>query len=243
VTMHQTIESSPTPVGERTKRRASQLPLAFVTALLGFLIATQFQAHEGLKTRLAGEREADLAQILSDLSVSSDQIQNEIVSLRVRLETARGSAGQEKVLLDNAKQQLDALRILLGLVGVHGPGVIATINDPDSTVGPEVLLDAVEELRDAGAEAIEINDTRIVASSAFAGTPGAITISGSRITAPYEISAVGGSETLSQALKIPGGVLDTIGSRQGAAILIVERREVKIASLRPAPRFTYATPS
>jgi uncharacterized protein YlxW (UPF0749 family) len=222
---------------------ASQLPLAFVAALVGFLIVTQFQAREGLNTRLAGEREADLAQILSDLSVSGDQVRDEIVDLRVRLQAARGSAEQEKVLVDTARQQLDALRILLGLVPAKGPGVVVTVTDPDGTVGPDVLLDAIEEMRDAGAEAIQVNEVRIVASSAFGGSPGAITVSGQHVTAPYTITAIGGAETLDQALRIPGGVVDTITGRQSAAIVIEKKTSVRIASLRPAPRFTYASPS
>jgi uncharacterized protein YlxW (UPF0749 family) len=241
--MHDTISSPPEAPAARGTRRATQLPLALVTALLGFLLATQFQARESLKTQLAGEREEDLAQILANLSTSSDQIQDEIVSLRVRLETARGSADQEQALLEGARQQLDSLRILLGLAAVHGPGLVATITDPDGTVGPEVLLDAVEELRDAGAEALQLNDVRIVASTAFAGPAGAITVSGARVAAPYVITAIGAAETMFQALKIPGGVVDTIAARQGASIGIQQRQEVKIASLRPAPRFTYASPS
>lgn len=224
-------------------RRAVSLPLALVTALLGFLLATQFQAGDDLNVRLAGEREADLARILSDLTISEDQVRDEIVELRVRLESARGAAGQEQILIDAARQQVDALRIMLGLVAAKGPGIVARVSDPEGAVGPDVLLDAIEELRDAGAEAIDVNGVRIVASSAFGGAPGGVTISGTRIGAPYEISAIGGAETLDQALRIPGGVVDSIGARDGATIVIEQRRELRIASLRPAPRFTYASPS
>ncbi|MCA1831472.1 MAG: DUF881 domain-containing protein [Actinomycetota bacterium] len=223
--------------------RPSQLALALVSALLGFLLATQFQSREGLSTRLAGEREEDLAQILSNLSTSTDQIQDEIIDLRVRLQGAKGSAEQEKVLLDNARQQFDSLRILLGMVPVKGEGIVATIGDPSGTVGPEILLDAVEELRDAGAEAIDINGLRVVASSAFGGSPGSLSVSGTPIASPYVITAIGNGETLAEAVKIPGGVVDTINARQAASIIIEERKEVRIASLRPAPRFTYATPT
>jgi len=237
-----TPAGSPVAAPTRARRGArAQLPLALVTALLGFLLATQFQARENLGTRLAGEREADLAQILSNLSSSTDQLQDETTDLRLRLQAAEGSSQQQRVLIDNAQQQLDALKILLGLVGVRGPGVVVTITDPRGAVGPDVLLDAVEELRDAGAEALAINDVRIVASSAFGGAGGAVTVGGSRIAAPYRVVAVGGADTMAAALRIPGGVIDTISSRQGAGVTIDQRREVTIASLHSAPRFTYAT--
>jgi uncharacterized protein YlxW (UPF0749 family) len=223
--------------------RTSQVAIALVTALLGFLLATQYQAREGLKTRLAGEREADLAQILSNLSTSTDQLQDEIIDFRVRLQETKGSAEQERILVDNARRQLESLRILLGMVAVKGEGIIVTISDPSGTIGPEILLDAVQELRDAGAEAIDINGVRIVASSSFGGSPGGLSVSGSPIQSPYVLTAVGSSETLAEAVKIPGGVVDTINARQGASIIVGERRLVKIVSLRPAPRFTYATPT
>ena len=58
------------------------------------------------------------------------------------------------------------LRILTGTVAATGPGVTLTIDDPDGSVTAATLLDGVEELRDAGAEAIEINDSvRVVAST------------------------------------------------------------------------------
>lgn len=224
------------------RRWRAQAALAIVAALVGFLLATQFQAREGLNARLSGEREADLAQILSNLSTSNDQLQDETLDLRLRLQAAKGSSEQQRVLLDSAEQQLDALRILLGLVAVRGPGIVATIEDPRGTVGPEVVLDAVQELRDAGAEAITIGGVRVVASTAFGGTPGALTVAGTTIHVPYQIAAVGPADTMAAALRIPGGVVDTVASRQGASVSIAQRREVTIASLHAAPRFTYATP-
>jgi uncharacterized protein YlxW (UPF0749 family) len=228
---------------EPVRRPRAHVALAVVTALLGFMLATQYQAREGLKSRLAGEREEDLAQILSNLATSSDQIQDEIVELRVRLQTARGSAQQEQVLLDAARAQLNSLRILLGLVAAHGPGIVTTVGDPSGTVGPEVLLDLVQELRDAGAEAIDVNGVRVVGSTSFAGEPGALTVSGAKISSPYQITAIGAADTLAEALRIPGGVVDSVNSRQGATIVIQPRPDVRIASLRPAPRFTYASPA
>lgn len=243
MTMDHPMPDLPAPATKAPARPRAHVALAVVTALLGFMLATQYQAREGLKTRLASEREEDLEQVLSNLATSSDQIQDEIIDLRVRLQAARGSAQQEQVLLDNAQSQLDSLRILLGLVGAHGPGVVVTISDPSGTVGPEVLLDLVEELRDAGAEAIDVNGVRIVASTPFAGEAGAVTISGVRASSPFSISAIGASDTIAGALRIPGGVVDSVNSRQGATIVIQPRTDVRIVSLRPAPRFTYATPA
>jgi uncharacterized protein YlxW (UPF0749 family) len=225
------------------KRRAGQIALALVVGLVGFLLVTQYQSRRDLEGRLAAERESDLAQLLSDLGARSDQLQEEIVELRVRLAGAASSSERESVLLDNARVELQSAQILLGLVPVAGEGIEAVIEDPDGELGPEVLVDTVQELRDAGAEAIEVGGVRVVASTSFTGAPGALEVEGAAVRSPIRILAIGARDTLAQALHIPGGVQDVIRERRRAGITITARPRVVIASLHPLPRFSYATPS
>jgi uncharacterized protein YlxW (UPF0749 family) len=217
--------------------------LAVVVGLVGFMLVTQYQARRDLEGRLAGEREADLAQLLSDLSARSDDLQTEIVDLRVRLATAATSTERDAVLLATARQELESIRILLGIVAVEGEGIEIVIGDPQETIGPEVLVDIVQELRDAGAEAIEVGGARVVASTAFTGRPGALVVDGTRIPSPIRVRAIGARSTLAEALKIPGGVEDAVGAREGATIAVVVKTTLRIAALHTLPRFTYATRS
>jgi uncharacterized protein YlxW (UPF0749 family) len=231
------------PATEPPGRRPRQVGIAIAVALLGFLLATQLQSRPGIATRLAAEREADLTRLLSDLQERSDQLVGEIVDLRVKLANASNSQEQERALLANARQQLDSLRILLGLVAVEGEGIRITIGDPEGAVGPDLIVDAVQELRDAGAEAIDVNGVRVVASTGFGGRAGAI-VSGSRpIRAPFVITAIGARATLEAAMRIPGGVIDAVRSRAGAQATVEPGRDLRISSLRPPPRFAYATPA
>lgn len=223
--------------------RPGQIALALAVALVGFLLATQFTARQTLAGRLAAEREEDLTRLLADLQQESDSLIEEVVALRVELARASSSQDQERVLIDNATRQLANLRLLLGLVPAKGPGVEIVIADPESSIGAELLVDAVQELRDAGAEAIDVDGVRVVASTAFAGAPGSLRAGSTPIRSPYTIKAIGAAETLAEAMRIPGGVVDTVSSRPGATISIGERTALHIASLRPAPRFAYATPT
>ena len=223
--------------------KSGQIALALVVAVVGFLLVTQFRETRSLETRLAVEREADLTQLLSDLSDRSDQLQEEITDLRLRLATAASASEREKVLIESARQELDGLRILLGIVPVVGEGIEITISDPDSQVGPDLLVDTIQELRDAGAEAIEVNGRRVVASTAFTGAPGALRVDGQAVSASLRIIAIGARDTLGEALRIAGGVEDTVLARRGASIRIVPRTRIRISSLHPLPRFTYATRS
>ncbi|MGH2828991.1 MAG: DUF881 domain-containing protein [Actinomycetota bacterium] len=238
--MADTTSHDPQPA----QSRRGGIALALAVTLLGFLLATQFRASQTLAGRLESEREEDLAQLLGDLQTQSDELFDEVVGLRIELDRARTSRDREQVLLDTASRQLASLRVLLGLVPVEGEGIEVTISDPDGTVGADILVDAVQELRDAGAEAIDVGGVRVVASTSFSGDPGAIRADrATRLSPPYRIKAIGGRQTLAEAMRIPGGVIDAVESQPGAAAMVTESPRLTIASLRPAPSFSYAEPA
>ena len=102
------------------------------------------------------------------------------------------------------------------------------------------MLDAIQELRNAGAEAFQVGGVRIGVDSAFTGSGGAIALDGSTLTAPYTISAIGDPPTLAAALAIPGGVFDTV-RRAGGTMDVAQSDSVTIDALRPpGRRFTLA---
>ena len=232
-------ESSPAP----RQRARGQIAIALTLALLGFLLATQLRSQQGLTQRLSIERESDLGQILTELTARSDQLSSEIVDLRVKLAEASGSQAQQRALIADARQQLQALQILLGIVPVQGQGIVMIFSDPDRTLGPDVLLDTVQELRDAGAEAIEISGVRVVASTAFTGTPGALQVAGQPIQAPYVVQAIGPSSTLAEAMRIPGGVVDSLAADAGTSVRITEEGSINILHVSALPQFVNARPT
>lgn len=122
-----------------------------------------------------------------------------------------------------------------------------TIADPRAAVGPEILLDSVQELRDAGAEAIEISTVggpavRVVASTALVDVDDGVAVDGTALSSPYRFLVIGESRTLASALDIPGGVLDVLAQR-GAQGVVSQRDTVQITSLRATPSPRYARPA
>lgn len=227
---------------DKARAQAGHVAIAVAVALLGFLLAIQLRGQQDLTERLAVEREADLGQILTELTARNDQLADEILDLRLRVARAGRSREQQRVLVRDARRELEALQMLLGVVPARGRGVEVEVNDAEATVGPEVLLDAIQELRDAGAEAIEIDGIRIVASTAVSGSAGDLLIGGQRVVNPYTILAIGDPATLAEAMRIPGGVVDTISAREAASVRVEERRSVSILSTATLPRFRYARP-
>jgi uncharacterized protein YlxW (UPF0749 family) len=241
--MTQTRPETDAPETPGRIRPRGQIAIALTLALLGFLLATQLRAQQGLTQRLSIERESDLGQILTELTDRSDQLSSEIVDLRVKLAQASGTQAQEHALIDDARQQLQALQILLGLVPVRGPGIAMVFNDPQGTIGPDVLLDTVQELRDAGAEAIEISGVRVVASTSFTGSARAILVNRQLVRAPYEVRAIGPASTLAEAMRIPGGVVDSLAAHSGASVRITEEGSVSILHVAALPEFGHARPT
>lgn len=221
-------------------RSTGQAAIAATVALLGFLLEVQLRSTQGLTERLGLEREADLGRILTELARRNDDLEDTILEMRIRLQQRAGSQAQERALTQDARARLQTLQIMLGIVPVRGRGIEITIADPQRTVGPEVLLDAVQELRDAGAEAIEINGRRVVAQTSFTGGDGAIRMGTTSVRSPYRIRAIGAPGTLAEAMRIPGGVVDTVGTREGASVRVLQRSSVTISSVSRLPSFRHA---
>jgi uncharacterized protein YlxW (UPF0749 family) len=112
-----------------------------------------------------------------------------------------------------------------------------------------VLLDALQELRDAGAEAVELStvggpSVRVVAGTAFVDVDqkAGVEVDGTRLTSPYRFRVIGEARTLAAALDIPGGVLDVLRQHDARGD-VTQVSALTISSLRPAEAPQYARPA
>jgi uncharacterized protein YlxW (UPF0749 family) len=215
--------------------------VALLCALLGFALVIQVRRTVS-GDALSTARPDDLVALLDSLQHREDDLTAEIADLQAILGRLQSSGASTAEALAEAERQADALGILTGTVPAQGPGVQIVIADPTGTVPPEVLLDAIQELRNAGAEAIQVNDVRIGVDSAFTGTAGKILLDDSSLSAPYRISAIGDPPTLSAAMAIPGGVQDTV-RRAGGTMTVNQSDSVLVSALRPPRTPLYARPA
>src|SRR5262249_13290093 len=132
------------------------------------------------------------------------------------------------------------LGVLAGTVAAQGPGITLSIDDTKGTVEADMLLDTIQELRAAGAEAMQINDVRIVVNSYVTDVRGGgIRVDGHKIGKPYRFKVIGKPEDLEPALNIPGGVVQTLEKEQ-ARVGVDRVQSVVVDALRPAKRPDYA---
>jgi uncharacterized protein YlxW (UPF0749 family) len=230
----------------RAKPSVGQLVAGVLSALLGFAVAVQVRANQD--AGLSGLRQTDLVSILDDVTARASRLQAEARDLEDTKARVSGGSSGTRAALDDARARSQTLGILAGTLPAEGPGIEFTISDPAGKVGADVLLDALQELRDAGGEAFEIGavngqNVRVIASTYISdGDHHGIVVDGVGLKSPYRIRVIGDSRTLAGALDIPGGVLDVLnqGNAQGT---VTQRADVQIRSLRPAPTPKYAHPA
>ncbi len=220
----------------------SQVVVGLLLAALGFAAVTQVRATE-LDDTYASYREQDLVDVLSTLTGASQKAQSELA----RLENARrdllSDNDRRQAALTQAAQAADNLEILAGQVPVSGPGIRVVVTETDGTISVDSLLDTVQELRTAGAEAMEFNDeVRIVAQSSFTDGVGGIVIDGSQLTSPYVIEVIGDPDTLEAALGFLQGPTEQLED-DGATVEVSAPDLVAIASVRTTARAEYAQPT
>jgi uncharacterized protein YlxW (UPF0749 family) len=229
-------------LGSRRHAPTANALAVLLALLLGFAVATQIRQNQTLG--LESLRQSDLVNILDSATLSAarlDQSARELQATRDQLVSGSTSGA---AAVKAAQQRLDALGILAGSARAHGPGIRMTITDPAGKIEAPVLLDAIQELRDAQAEAIQVNNVRIVASSHIGPGASGIEIDGRSIKAPYTIAAIGDPGTMSPAMEIPGGLSFNV-RQTGATIKIAQVKDLTVGALRAlsAPRYARPVPS
>lgn len=218
----------------------SQLIAGVLCALLGFALVVQVRQND--ESALSGLRQSELVRILDETTERGDQLRREVAELRGERDDLESGSDRHAAAIDSLRRSAITQGILSGRLPAQGPGVQVTLLDPDDGLQPVTMLNMLEELRNAGAEAIQLNDQRVTASSSFTGGRGRVLLDGVELRAPYVWLAIGDPSTLSIALQIPGGAMATVRGT-GATGTVDERDEVSITALRRLPDPSYATPA
>ena len=205
--------SEPTSAeGVPDRRVRHSLTIGIVALLLGFLLVATVYARAG-DTELGSASQADLVVLLDSLSGRLARLQAEQLDLvAARNEILQGSDAEA---LAATRDQLFAMQVLAGAVPVQGEGVELTVTDPKRRITYDTVLSLVQELRDAGAEAIEINGRRVAMHTSFGQGSTGLTMDGKPLRTPLTVLAVGPSQTLQVAMQMPGGVGDTVAGLGG----------------------------
>jgi uncharacterized protein YlxW (UPF0749 family) len=223
----------------------AQLLSALLCLLLGLAVAVQVRQHTGAD--LGSLRQSDLVGLLDDASDRNDRLQREVNDLEQTRQQLQSSGDQRAAARQQAQERRDALEILAGSVGATGPGIRMTLAMPDpAPTGNNrpylILLEAVQELRDAGAEAIQVQDVRVVAGTSFVdAADGGVQVGGKVLRSPFVVLAVGDSQTLASAMDFPEGVVSRV-TRVGGTAAVTPLDTVQVTALQAPGAAAYARP-
>lgn len=225
------------------------LVLGLMCVALTFGIFLQIRTVENSNMKVSQNYEENnlRAEVLK-FKEKYDNKAKALEELEKTLEEERKSATQNNTELEDAEIQIKKANKMIGLSEVKGPGVIVTLQDSkmnptnalsiaDLLVHDMDVLSVVNELKNAGAEAISINDQRIVSTTSISCEGNVININKVKVGAPFEIKAIGLPESLS-ALDRPGGYLQIL-KKYSIEATLEKSNEITIPKYSGKLEFTY----
>lgn len=205
--------------------KRGQAVIAILLAVLGFAAVTQVRTNSD-GTNYSAYREQDLVDLLSALSATTERVQGQITQLQQTKVHLQQNTSDRQAALAQAKKQLADLKILAGTVPAQGSGIVVTIADGANTVDVSSMLDLIEELRSAGAEAMSFNDkVRIVAESAVDRTGSGLAVDGVQLHSPYVLTVIGDPTTLAGAVSFARGPQFELEGK-GATVEVAQKPRV-----------------
>lgn len=199
-------------------RRSSQLTIAAVAVALGLLVVIQLRSQAGVAGGLAQLSAQDLTALVANQNARNDQLRGEVSSLERELGTLNQNAARGEVSVDELRAELSRIRAYAGLDAVAGSGVTISITGPIDGSGVEELIN---ELRNAGAEAIGTGGVRVVTGVVVTGAPGEVAVDGTSLGASFELSAIGAPDKLTGSLTRSGGIIAQLAATEPDVVVTV----------------------
>lgn len=200
------------------KTKSGYIALLLVSVILGIVLAIQFKSVQRVGGSVSLQRAQELSNKVQRLTEENESLESQTREFQYRIQEYEAASQDVNKITDTMYKELERIRILAGLSDVEGPGIIVTVDIKSqtideftgtiNTIADEDLLRIVNELNAAGAEAISINDERIVSTTEIRNAGRYININTNSYSAPFIIKAIGEPNNLESALMLIGGVVD-----------------------------------
>lgn len=212
-----------------------QIAIALVCLVLGLMVSIQFRTIKQGVGPVSEYRARELATQLKKVKEENAKLQNVKKDYESKIKGFEDTASQGSLSAKILKDELDQARILAGIEDVEGQGITVIVDDLKFSekqniplISYSMLLELLNELNAAGAEAVSINEQRIISTSEIRQVGGIhININTISYAPPFTFKAIGDPKTLEAALRLREGVVERIET-YGIAVTITQEQLVKI---------------
>lgn len=222
----------------------------FIGLILSVQISTNAGSDQGGLVPLGKLKsyEAELKKVQDEKA----EVLQELLDLEQRLADIENERSEESTFVKGLVSDLEKYRMWAGVLDVEGPGIVVTIKDPVSdqyqedysviTNNYDLLLGLVNRLKEAGAEAVSINEQRISNNTEISLAGSNININGTATAPPYIVKAIGNPQTLDGAINLRGGIIYTMKMKYNLIVDTEIREKVVIGRYTEVIKFNYAEP-
>jgi uncharacterized protein YlxW (UPF0749 family) len=195
----------------------SQVTVALVAAILGLLIVVQLHGQAG-GSELQSKTTQELTSIVANQNAENDNLRAEVSTLQTQLGELQADRANGATSVGQIESELGRIRAWTGLDPIAGHGITITVDGEIDAAG---LDDLLNELHNAGAEAIAIEDIRVIAATSVSGVPDTLDVDGLRLDDPFTVRAIGRPEALVGSLTRVGGIIAQLAATNPDATLDV----------------------
>lgn len=228
--------------------KTGKIAIMAICVIVGIMLSVQYRTSESYGTNLRTSRVDDLTAANSALLKDNQALSEEVVELREKL----ANVSSESQLNQDLQAELRKSNLAAGLTAVTGPGIIVTLNDNPQALQPgedpnaylvhdSDILSIVNEIKASGAEAISVNNQRIVAMSEIRCAGTTILVNWNKIGPPFVIKAIGNQQLLESGLTIKGGKLEELKTF-GLQTQLARSDNIEIPAYTGALKFQFSTP-
>lgn len=234
-------------------RLKDKIFIGIMCVILGIVLALQFRIVQGnyLEGSIPSQRALELESEIKKIREEKQNLLTELNTYEKKIKEIEETAAKENVLIKNLNKELEKYKIIAGFKNVKGPGIEIVIDDPPKEPGFEnegsiimynydLLLSVINILNASGAEAISINDQRMISTTEIHLAGNSVKINSVPTAPPYVIKAIGNSETLESALNFRYGIISDLRERYNLQVNIKKANELIVPRYNDIVKFRYA---
>jgi uncharacterized protein YlxW (UPF0749 family) len=204
--------------------RLAQTSLFGVALLIGLLLVGQLRS-QARPTEISSLPAQELSQLIETLSDRNRELRTGLADIREQLREYRAAGSRGQSALEVTREDLRRITAFAALAPVQGQGIILEV---EGRLDAIALNDLINELRNAGAEAMAVDSIRITHRSVATQGPTALVVDGFEVGERFSLTAIGSPQGLLATMERPGGIISQLEQFISATIVARQSEQITL---------------